>query len=158
MQPQAREKAEKEGFEVSIAKTSFKANTKALAENEGEGLAKVTFQCLLSASHLYKKWCLALLWSWCFETFRWIYLHGRMPLAFINVLHCCYIHSSMFSTATKFIHLHYINLKFSSALYPSYFVVYMLGFDMVCSFHVCKESWSLLIWYSLTYEVTCKFS
>lgn len=42
MQPQAREKAEKEGFEVSVAKTSFKANTKALAENEGEGLAKVT--------------------------------------------------------------------------------------------------------------------
>ena len=41
MQPQAREKAEKEGFEVSVAKTSFKANTKALAENEGEGLAKV---------------------------------------------------------------------------------------------------------------------
>ena len=41
MQPQAREKAEKEGFEVSIAKTSFKANTKALAENEGEGIAKV---------------------------------------------------------------------------------------------------------------------
>lgn len=41
LQPQAREKAEKEGFEVSIAKTSFKANTKALAENEGEGLAKV---------------------------------------------------------------------------------------------------------------------
>ena len=30
-----------EGFEVSVAKTSFKANTKALAENEGEGLAKV---------------------------------------------------------------------------------------------------------------------
>ena len=43
MQPQAREKAEKEGFEVSVAKTSFKANTKALAENEGEGLAKVIF-------------------------------------------------------------------------------------------------------------------
>lgn len=43
MQPQAREKAEKEGFEISIAKTSFKANTKALAENEGEGLAKVVF-------------------------------------------------------------------------------------------------------------------
>ncbi|XP_034706122.1 dihydrolipoyl dehydrogenase 2, chloroplastic-like isoform X3 [Vitis riparia] len=39
-EPQAREKAEKEGFEVSVAKTSFKANTKALAENEGEGLAK----------------------------------------------------------------------------------------------------------------------
>ena len=47
MQAQAREKAEKEGFEVSIAKTSFKANTKALAENEGEGLAKVTFLLLL---------------------------------------------------------------------------------------------------------------
>lgn len=43
MQPQAREKGEKEGFEVSVAKTSFKANTKALAENEGEGLAKVIF-------------------------------------------------------------------------------------------------------------------
>ncbi|KAL9252674.1 Dihydrolipoyl dehydrogenase 1, chloroplastic-like protein [Drosera capensis] len=39
-EPQAREKAEKEGFEVRVAKTSFKANTKALAENEGEGLAK----------------------------------------------------------------------------------------------------------------------
>lgn len=36
-------KGEKEGFEVSVAKTSFKANTKALAENEGEGLAKVIF-------------------------------------------------------------------------------------------------------------------
>lgn len=43
MQPQAREKAENEGFEISIAKTSFKANTKALAENEGEGIAKVCF-------------------------------------------------------------------------------------------------------------------
>ncbi|XP_057958590.1 dihydrolipoyl dehydrogenase 2, chloroplastic-like isoform X1 [Malania oleifera] len=42
-EPQAREKAEKEGFEVSIAKTSFKANTKALAENEGEGLAKAEY-------------------------------------------------------------------------------------------------------------------
>ena len=47
MRAQAREKAEKEGFEVSIAKTSVKANTKALAENEGEGLAKVTFLLLL---------------------------------------------------------------------------------------------------------------
>lgn len=43
LQPQAREKAEKEGFEVSVAKSSFKANSKALAENEGEGLAKVAF-------------------------------------------------------------------------------------------------------------------
>ena len=41
LQPQAREKGEKEGFEISVAKTSFKANTKALAENEAEGLAKV---------------------------------------------------------------------------------------------------------------------
>lgn len=41
LQPQARQQAEKEGFEVFVAKTSFKANTKALAENEGEGLAKV---------------------------------------------------------------------------------------------------------------------
>ncbi|KAL8553870.1 hypothetical protein ACS0TY_002221 [Phlomoides rotata] len=43
-EPQAREKAEKEGFEVSIAKTSFKANTKALAENEGEGMAKLIYR------------------------------------------------------------------------------------------------------------------
>ncbi|KAI7734944.1 hypothetical protein M8C21_010848 [Ambrosia artemisiifolia] len=42
--PQAREKAEKEGFEISIAKTSFKANTKALAENEGEGMAKLIYR------------------------------------------------------------------------------------------------------------------
>ncbi|MED6206075.1 Dihydrolipoyl dehydrogenase 2, mitochondrial [Stylosanthes scabra] len=43
-EPQAREKGEKEGFEVSIAKTSFKANTKALAENEAEGLAKLIYR------------------------------------------------------------------------------------------------------------------
>uniref|UniRef100_A0A6N2MVK4 dihydrolipoyl dehydrogenase n=1 Tax=Salix viminalis TaxID=40686 RepID=A0A6N2MVK4_SALVM len=43
-EPQAREKAEKEGFEVSVAKTSFKANTKALAENEGEGIAKLIYR------------------------------------------------------------------------------------------------------------------
>ncbi|KAK4425938.1 Dihydrolipoyl dehydrogenase 1, chloroplastic [Sesamum alatum] len=43
-EPQAREKAEREGFEISIAKTSFKANTKALAENEGEGLAKLIYR------------------------------------------------------------------------------------------------------------------
>ncbi|KAL8171110.1 hypothetical protein V2J09_022914 [Rumex salicifolius] len=43
-EPQAREKAEKEGFEVSVAKTSFKANTKALAENEAEGLAKLIYR------------------------------------------------------------------------------------------------------------------
>ncbi|KAJ8444939.1 hypothetical protein Cgig2_029133 [Carnegiea gigantea] len=43
-EPQAREKAQEEGFEVSVAKTSFKANTKALAENEGEGLAKLIYR------------------------------------------------------------------------------------------------------------------
>ncbi|KAI7986669.1 hypothetical protein LOK49_LG14G01656 [Camellia lanceoleosa] len=42
--PQARERAEIEGFEISVAKTSFKANTKALAENEGEGLAKLIYR------------------------------------------------------------------------------------------------------------------
>ncbi|XP_051130042.1 dihydrolipoyl dehydrogenase 2, chloroplastic-like [Andrographis paniculata] len=43
-EPQAREKAKNEGFSISIAKTSFKANTKALAENEGEGLAKLIYR------------------------------------------------------------------------------------------------------------------
>ncbi|KAF8394650.1 hypothetical protein HHK36_020866 [Tetracentron sinense] len=43
-EPQAREKSEKEGFEISVAKTSFKANTKALAENEGEGIAKLIYR------------------------------------------------------------------------------------------------------------------
>ncbi|KAJ6902820.1 hypothetical protein NC651_020338 [Populus alba x Populus x berolinensis] len=43
-EPQAREKAENEGFEVSVTKTSFKANTKALAENEGEGIAKLIYR------------------------------------------------------------------------------------------------------------------
>ncbi|KAG6431400.1 hypothetical protein SASPL_109479 [Salvia splendens] len=38
------EKAENQGFEISIAKTSFKANTKALAENEGEGFAKLIYR------------------------------------------------------------------------------------------------------------------
>ena len=46
LQPQAREKAAAEGFEVRVAKTSFKANSKALAENEAEGMAKVVFQTL----------------------------------------------------------------------------------------------------------------
>ncbi|CAM8989751.1 unnamed protein product [Rhodiola kirilowii] len=43
-EPQAKEKAEKEGFPISVAKTSFKANTKALAENEGEGIAKMIYR------------------------------------------------------------------------------------------------------------------
>ena len=50
-QPQAREKALEEGFEVSVAKTSFKANTKALAENEGEGIAKVGLMTHLRNLH-----------------------------------------------------------------------------------------------------------
>ncbi|XP_020889126.1 dihydrolipoyl dehydrogenase 1, chloroplastic [Arabidopsis lyrata subsp. lyrata] len=43
-EPQAKEKGEKEGFKVSVVKTSFKANTKALAENEGEGIAKMIYR------------------------------------------------------------------------------------------------------------------
>ncbi|XP_042446945.1 dihydrolipoyl dehydrogenase 2, chloroplastic-like [Zingiber officinale] len=43
-EPQAREKAENGGFPISVAKTSFKANTKALAENEGEGIAKLIYR------------------------------------------------------------------------------------------------------------------
>ncbi|VAH02560.1 unnamed protein product [Triticum turgidum subsp. durum] len=43
-EPQAREKADNEGFEVSVVKTSFKANTKALAENEGDGIAKMIYR------------------------------------------------------------------------------------------------------------------
>jgi pyruvate/2-oxoglutarate dehydrogenase complex dihydrolipoamide dehydrogenase (E3) component len=52
-QPQAREKADKEGFEVNVVKTSFKANTKALAENEGDGIAKVI--CLLLQVHVFSR-------------------------------------------------------------------------------------------------------
>ncbi|KAJ7563206.1 hypothetical protein O6H91_03G100600 [Diphasiastrum complanatum] len=43
-EPQARTKGEEEGFVVKVTKTSFKANTKALAENEGEGLAKLIYR------------------------------------------------------------------------------------------------------------------
>ncbi|KAK6922764.1 Pyridine nucleotide-disulfide oxidoreductase, dimerization domain [Dillenia turbinata] len=43
-EPQAREMAEMEGIEVSIAKTSFKANTKALVENGGEGIPKLIYR------------------------------------------------------------------------------------------------------------------
>lgn len=57
-QPQAREKADKEGFEVNVVKTSFKANTKALAENEGDGIAKVILfatsrSCFLQNLHMF---------------------------------------------------------------------------------------------------------
>ncbi|XP_002982214.2 dihydrolipoyl dehydrogenase 2, chloroplastic [Selaginella moellendorffii] len=43
-EPQAREKGKEQGFTVSVAKTSFKANTKALAENEGDGMAKLIYR------------------------------------------------------------------------------------------------------------------
>jgi len=41
---QARERAEKEGWEVGISQGSFKANSKALAEGAGDGIAKVIFK------------------------------------------------------------------------------------------------------------------
>jgi len=41
---QARERAEAEGFEIGVSQGSFKANSKALAEGEGEGIAKVIFK------------------------------------------------------------------------------------------------------------------
>ena len=40
---QAREKAEAEGYEIAISTGSFRANSKALAEGEGDGIAKVIF-------------------------------------------------------------------------------------------------------------------
>jgi len=41
---QARERAEKEGWEIGISQGSFKANSKALAEGAGDGIAKVIFK------------------------------------------------------------------------------------------------------------------
>ena len=43
-EPQAKELAEKEGFEVGTAKTYFKGNSKALAEGETDGIAKVIYR------------------------------------------------------------------------------------------------------------------
>ncbi|GFE69545.1 hypothetical protein CFPU101_21550 [Chroococcus sp. FPU101] len=43
-EPQARELGEKEGFTVATAKTYFKGNSKALAEGETEGMAKVVYR------------------------------------------------------------------------------------------------------------------
>ncbi|MGK7880581.1 MAG: dihydrolipoyl dehydrogenase, partial [Crocosphaera sp.] len=43
-EPQARELGEKEGFEVSSVKTYFKGNSKALAEGETDGIAKVVYR------------------------------------------------------------------------------------------------------------------
>jgi hypothetical protein len=41
---QARERAEAGGYEVGVSQGSFKANSKALAEGAGEGIAKVIFR------------------------------------------------------------------------------------------------------------------
>eukprot|EP00746_Dinoflagellata_sp_MGD_P032864 gnl/MRDRNA2_/MRDRNA2_178301_c0_seq1.p1 gnl/MRDRNA2_/MRDRNA2_178301_c0~~gnl/MRDRNA2_/MRDRNA2_178301_c0_seq1.p1 ORF type:complete len:179 (+),score=50.23 gnl/MRDRNA2_/MRDRNA2_178301_c0_seq1:2-538(+) len=43
-QEQAEEKAKTEGFEIAVSKTSFKANSKALAELEGDGMAKCIYR------------------------------------------------------------------------------------------------------------------
>ena len=43
-EPQAKELGENEGFEVGTAKTYFKANSKALAEKETDGIAKVIYR------------------------------------------------------------------------------------------------------------------
>ncbi|MEO1561416.1 MAG: dihydrolipoyl dehydrogenase, partial [Cyanobacteria bacterium J06632_19] len=43
-QEQAKEKAETEGFEVGISKSYFKGNSKALAEGEADGIAKVVYR------------------------------------------------------------------------------------------------------------------
>jgi dihydrolipoamide dehydrogenase len=40
---QARAKGEEQGFEVAVRKTAFKANSKALAEKEGDGMAKLIY-------------------------------------------------------------------------------------------------------------------
>jgi dihydrolipoamide dehydrogenase len=42
---QAKEKGNAEGFEVGVAKSYLKGNSKALAENETEGMAKVIYRC-----------------------------------------------------------------------------------------------------------------
>ncbi|MBF2013672.1 MAG: dihydrolipoyl dehydrogenase [Rivularia sp. T60_A2020_040] len=43
-QEQAKEKAETEGFEVGVSKSYFKGNSKALAEGEADGIAKVVYR------------------------------------------------------------------------------------------------------------------
>ncbi|MGB3654367.1 MAG: dihydrolipoyl dehydrogenase [Rivularia sp. (in: cyanobacteria)] len=43
-QEQAKEKAEVEGFEVGVSKSYFKGNSKALAEGEADGIAKVVYR------------------------------------------------------------------------------------------------------------------
>merc|ERR1712129_76136 len=41
---QAREKAEAEGYEISVSTGNFRANSNALAEGEADGIAKVIFR------------------------------------------------------------------------------------------------------------------
>jgi len=41
---QARERAEADGYEIGVSQGSFKANSKALAEGSGDGIAKVIFR------------------------------------------------------------------------------------------------------------------
>ena len=43
-QPQAQDLADKEGFEIATVKTYFKGNSKALAEGESDGLAKIIYR------------------------------------------------------------------------------------------------------------------
>ena len=43
-QEQAKEKAKTEGFEVGVSKSYFKGNSKALAEGEADGIAKVVYR------------------------------------------------------------------------------------------------------------------
>eukprot|EP00803_Ostreobium_quekettii_P009717 evm.model.scf_343.7 EVM.evm.TU.scf_343.7 scf_343:49724-51340(+) len=43
-QEAAEERAKAEGFKVAVAKTSFKANSKALAEKEADGMAKIIYR------------------------------------------------------------------------------------------------------------------
>ena len=54
---QAREKATQAGWadKVAVQKTSFKANSKALAEKESEGIAKMIYRCEHIAAHVLKK-------------------------------------------------------------------------------------------------------
>ena len=65
---QAREKAEAEGYEIGVSQGSFKANSKALAEGAGDGIAKVIFKkdtyeviavhiVGLHAADLIQEWC-----------------------------------------------------------------------------------------------------
>ena len=55
---QARERAEKEGFTIATCKTSFKANSKALAEKEADGMAKLIYDP--KSGKMYGAWIFGL--------------------------------------------------------------------------------------------------